>query len=177
MLMCSVASDVSDSATLWTAARQAPPSMGFSRRESWSGLPCPPPGDLPNPGIELTSPTLQADSSPAEPLGKPLICIQNLILIEHRPPASAEFNEREEKQRGQNSEEDNSEGKGTQTVGQKSRSTDVQGKEHGQKRGHSCQMLRGRTHVPNSLSQLRGRLPGSTWLQRSYWGGNKTTVG
>ena len=39
-------------ATPWTAARQAPLSMGFSRQESWSGLPCPPPGDLPNPGIE-----------------------------------------------------------------------------------------------------------------------------
>ena len=91
--------------------------------------------------------------------GSPLICIHNLILIEHLPPASAEFNEREEKQRGQNSEEDNSEGKETQTVGQKSRSTVVKGKEHVQKRAHSCQMLRGRTHVPNSLSQQRGRLP------------------
>ena len=39
-------------ATPWTAARQAPLSMGFSRQESWSGLPCPPPGDLPNPVIE-----------------------------------------------------------------------------------------------------------------------------
>ena len=44
---------MSDSVTLWTVARQAPLSMGFSRQESWSGLPCPPPGDLPNPGIEL----------------------------------------------------------------------------------------------------------------------------
>ena len=39
-------------ATPWTVARQAPPSMGFSRQEYWSGLPFPPPGDLPNPGIE-----------------------------------------------------------------------------------------------------------------------------
>ena len=39
-------------ATLWTIAYQAPVSMGFSRQEYWSGLPCPPPGDLPNPGIE-----------------------------------------------------------------------------------------------------------------------------
>src|SRR5574337_949145 len=39
---------------------------GFSRQEYWSGLPCPPPGDLPNPGIELRSPTLQADSLPSE---------------------------------------------------------------------------------------------------------------
>ena len=48
-------------ATLWTAARQAPLSMGFSRQECWSGLPCPPPGDLPNPGIKpvsLSSPAL-----------------------------------------------------------------------------------------------------------------------
>ena len=41
--------------TLWTAACQAPLSMGFSRQEYWSGLPCPPPGYLPNPGIEPTS--------------------------------------------------------------------------------------------------------------------------
>ena len=48
-------------AILWTVARQAPLSMGFSRQECWSGLPCPPPGDLPNPGIEpmpLMSPAL-----------------------------------------------------------------------------------------------------------------------
>ena len=47
--------------TLWTAARQAPLSMGFSRQEFWSRLPCPPPGDLPNPGnkpTSLTSPAL-----------------------------------------------------------------------------------------------------------------------
>ena len=54
-------------ATLWTVARQAPLSMGFSRQEYWSGLPCLPPGDLPNPGIEPRSPTLQADSLPSEP--------------------------------------------------------------------------------------------------------------
>ena len=41
--------------TLWTVAHQAPLSMGFSRQEDWSGLLCPPPGDLPNPGIEPTS--------------------------------------------------------------------------------------------------------------------------
>ena len=47
--------------TPWTGACQAPLSMGFSRQEYWSGLPCPPPGDLPNPGIEppsLKSPAL-----------------------------------------------------------------------------------------------------------------------
>ena len=52
---------MSDSATLWTVALQVPLPMGFSRQEYWSGLPCPSPGDLPNPGIEptsLTSPKL-----------------------------------------------------------------------------------------------------------------------
>ena len=41
--------------TPWTVACQAPLSMGFSRQEYWSGLPCPPPRDLPDPGMELTS--------------------------------------------------------------------------------------------------------------------------
>ena len=40
--------------TLWMVALQAPLSMGFSRQEYWSGLPCPPPGDLPDPRIKLT---------------------------------------------------------------------------------------------------------------------------
>ena len=44
--------------TLWTVALQAPLSVGFSREEFQSGLPLPPPGDLPNPGIEPTSPAL-----------------------------------------------------------------------------------------------------------------------
>ena len=42
-------------ATLWTVGCQAPLSMGFFRQEYWHGLPCPPPGDLPNPGIEPTT--------------------------------------------------------------------------------------------------------------------------
>ena len=42
-------------ATLWTIACQAPLSMGFSRQEYWSELPCPPPGDLLDPGIQLVS--------------------------------------------------------------------------------------------------------------------------
>ena len=58
--------------TLWTVAHQAsPPSTGFSRQECWSGLPFSSPGDLPDPGIKLRSPTLQADSLPSEPPGKP----------------------------------------------------------------------------------------------------------
>ena len=44
---------------------------GFSRQEYWSGFPCPPPGDLLNPGTEHRSPTLEVDSLPFEPLGKP----------------------------------------------------------------------------------------------------------
>ena len=44
--------------------------MGFSRQEYWSGLPFPSPGDLPNPGVEPGSPTLQADTLPSEPPGK-----------------------------------------------------------------------------------------------------------
>ena len=52
-------------ATMWTVACQAPLSMGFSRKEYWSGLSCPPPGDLPHSGTERASPTspaLQVDS-------------------------------------------------------------------------------------------------------------------
>ena len=51
-------------ATQWMIALQAPLSMGFSRQEYWNGLPCTPPGDLPDPGIEPTSSVLQADSLP-----------------------------------------------------------------------------------------------------------------
>ena len=57
--------------TPWTVACQAPPSMGFSRQEYWSGLPFPSPGGLPDPGIELGSPALQADSLPSESPGNP----------------------------------------------------------------------------------------------------------
>ena len=61
--------------TLWTVAHQAPLSMGSSREEYWSGLPCPPPGHLPDSGIKLSStvsPALKADSLPTEPPGKPI---------------------------------------------------------------------------------------------------------
>jgi len=71
---------MSDSVTPWTVACQASLSMGFSRQEYWSGLPCPPPGDLPNPGIKPRSPALQADFIPSEPPGKPRMRI-NLYLI------------------------------------------------------------------------------------------------
>ena len=57
-------------ATPWTVAHQAPPPMGFSRQEYWSGLPFPSPGDLPDPGIESRSPALQADALTSEPPGQ-----------------------------------------------------------------------------------------------------------
>ena len=57
--------------TPWTVAYQAPPSMGFSKQEYWSGLAFPSSGDLPDPGIELGFPMLQADSLLSEPPGKP----------------------------------------------------------------------------------------------------------
>ena len=50
----------------WTVAHQVPLSMGFSRKEYWSGLPFPSPGDRPDPGIEPRSLALQADSLPNE---------------------------------------------------------------------------------------------------------------
>ena len=60
----------------WTVAHQVPPSMGFSRREYWSGLSFPSPGGLPHPGIEPGSPALQTDSLPSEPPGKSQTCRQ-----------------------------------------------------------------------------------------------------
>ena len=62
----------------WTAAHQAPLSMKFSRQEYWSGLPFSSPRDLPYPGTEPWSPSLQADSSQSEPPEKPLVCMVKL---------------------------------------------------------------------------------------------------
>ena len=59
------------SVTLWTVARQAPLSMGFLKQEYWRGLPFPPPGDLPDPGIEPASTALAAEFFTTEPPGKP----------------------------------------------------------------------------------------------------------
>ena len=67
----------------WTVAYQASLSMGFSRQEYWSGLPFPSPGGLPDPGIEPSSPALQADALPSEPPGKPQL-VKN-------PPAMQEI--------------------------------------------------------------------------------------
>ena len=73
-------------ATPWTVAHQDPLSMGFSRQEYYSGLPCPPPGDLLNLEIKPRSTKLQTDSFPSEPLGKLystlswLICLYDLHI-------------------------------------------------------------------------------------------------
>ena len=75
-------------ATPWTIAYQAPPSMGFSRQDCWSGLPFPSPGDLPDPGIEPGSPTLQADALPSEPPGSlfPFNVDQGILFLSHPTP-------------------------------------------------------------------------------------------
>ena len=67
--------------TICTIALQAPLSMGFSRQESWSGLLCPPPGDLPDPGIKPVScvSCLASRHFTTEPLGKP--CHRFLLLL------------------------------------------------------------------------------------------------
>ena len=70
MCVC-VLSHVQLFATPWTVAHQASLPWVFSRQEHWSGLPCPPPGDLPNPGIKPRSPALQVDSLLSEPPGEP----------------------------------------------------------------------------------------------------------
>ena len=69
MLSHSVVSVSTQFVTPWIVAHQAALSMKFSRQEYWSGLPFPPPGDLPELGIEPESPELQADSLPPEPPG------------------------------------------------------------------------------------------------------------
>ena len=71
MCMLSHSSRVQLFETLWTIVFQAPVSTEFSRQEYWSGLPCPPPGDLFNPAIEPTSLALQVVSLLTEPPGKP----------------------------------------------------------------------------------------------------------
>ena len=76
MCMLSHSSCAQLCATLWTVARQTPISMEFSRQDYWGGLPCPPPGNLPDPGIEAASLCLlhwQACSLSLAPPGKPSI--------------------------------------------------------------------------------------------------------
>jgi len=70
-------------------------SMGFSRQEYWSGLPFPPLGGFPDPGIEPASPTLQADSLPSELPGKPTTaCRQHLLYDKNDFIFSKQFFER-----------------------------------------------------------------------------------
>ena len=71
VLSCSVVSDSLQPHGLYPAKHLCP--WGFFRQEYWSGWPCLPPGDLPNPGIEPRSPALQVDSLPSEPSGKPIL--------------------------------------------------------------------------------------------------------
>ena len=66
-------SHVQHFATPWTAAYQAPLPMGFFRKNTGVGLPFLSPGDLPDPGIEPRSPTLQVDALTSDPPGKPYI--------------------------------------------------------------------------------------------------------
>ena len=77
--------------TPWTVAHQAPLCMGFSRQEYWSGLPCPPPGDLPDPGIEPSSlycPAWQVHSLPGVPI-KQVWCLNfSFKSLLHPQPAS-----------------------------------------------------------------------------------------
>ena len=69
-------------ATPWTAARQAPLSVGFSRQEYWDGLPFSSPGHLPNPGVKPASPALAGGFFAAEPPAKPR---RNLRKSEMKP--------------------------------------------------------------------------------------------
>ena len=77
MCMLSDFSHIQLCGTLWTAALQAPLSMRFSRQDNWTGLLCPPPGDPPDPGIELESLTSnlhwQVGSLPIAPPEKPIL--------------------------------------------------------------------------------------------------------
>ena len=77
--------------TPWTVAHQAPPSMGLSRQEYWSGLPFPSPGDLPDPGIEPSSPALQADILTSEPPGKPCFSLPPLKWVGGSDPGKGDL--------------------------------------------------------------------------------------
>ena len=72
--------------TPWTVAHQGLLSLEFPRQEYWSGLPCPPPGDLLNPEIKLESPALQMDSLPVELPGKPMY-LSTVLLTRPTLPA------------------------------------------------------------------------------------------
>ena len=80
----------------WIVAQQGPLSMGLSRQEYWIGVPRPPPGDLPNPGIKLASLSLlhwQVNSLPTVPPGKHQVWnIRAKKLMKERNPASSKTN-------------------------------------------------------------------------------------
>ena len=82
--LCQLLSRVQLFVIPWTVAHQAPLSMEFSRQDCWSGLPFPPPEDLPNSGTEPGSAALQADSLLSEPPGKPAFNISLTESDEHR---------------------------------------------------------------------------------------------
>ena len=67
-------------ATPWTIAYQAPPSLGLSRQECWSGLPFPSPGYLPDPEMEPSSPALAGGFFTTEPPGKPIQLTQQKFM-------------------------------------------------------------------------------------------------
>ena len=69
--VCGLLSHVQLLSVPWTAALQAPLSVGIFQQKYWSGLPCPPPRDLPSVGSKPGSPAMQADSLPSKPPGKP----------------------------------------------------------------------------------------------------------
>ena len=82
--------------TPWTVAQQAPLSMRFSSQEYWSGLPCPPAGDLPHPGTETTppvSPTFQVDSLPLSCWGSPVYAHIPGIIIDRGPNQSPDMSQ------------------------------------------------------------------------------------
>ena len=92
--------------TPWTVANQAPLSMGFPRQEYWSGLPFPPPGGFPNPGIKPVSPTLALTDRfiTTEPLGKCFDYTTCVLVtqscstpwtVAHQAPVSMEFSRQE----------------------------------------------------------------------------------
>ena len=72
---------ISNSCSPMDCSPQGSSVLGFSRQEYWSGLSFPPPGDLPNPGIKLWSPALQADALPPKPPGKQLVVLIKQVNV------------------------------------------------------------------------------------------------
>ena len=83
MRECSVTQSWPTLWTPWTVAHQAPLSMGFPRQESWSGLPFPIPGDLPDPGIEPVSPAVAGGFFTTKPPRKLHLRVLLLLLLSH----------------------------------------------------------------------------------------------